>query len=706
MFIKPKYFLLSSIALLGGCGSASAQHSFLASEDVAVFYPKGYDASQHSPSPIFLRELAPIGDVPTDWKIRPHFSVDSGKSIAIINTEPDVGLYGTGEVTGDLRRNGTKIQLWNFDNPSYQLDNGTHLYQSHPWVIGVRPDGSAFGIIADNTWKSEIDLTENVRFESEGPAFRVIVIEKETPQALLATLADLTGHMEMPPLWALGYQQCRWSYNPDTRVKEIADSLRHYQIPADVIWLDIDYMDKFKIFTFNKEEFPNPKGLNDYLHAKNFKAVYMIDPGVKVEEGYFVDDQGSEADYWVKDENGEVYEGKVWPGACHFPDFTRPEVRSWWSSLYPDFMAQGIDGVWNDMNEPAVFDVGTMPSTNQHQGGDGLTPSSHLRYHNVYGYNMVKASREGILRANPNKRPFLLTRANFLGGHRYAATWTGDNASTWEHMEMSVPMTITLGLSGQPFNGPDIGGFAGDATPELLANWTAIGVYFPFVRNHSIKGSVDQEPWVFGDEVLDVCRTAINRRYRLMPYIYTLFREASVDGMPVMRPLFFADIKDLSLRNEQQAFLLGNDLIVIPRWAEKTAMPKGDWKRLALEEKDDKYQAHLFQRPGSIIPLANLYQNTEEYNTDSLTLLVNLGTDNEATGILYEDAGDGFGYKKGEYAKYEAKAKLDGKQLTVSLSRVGGEMKTNPKRLRIGFVTDGKIIYSPWIDSSTVTMKI
>ncbi|MDE6770474.1 MAG: hypothetical protein K2J78_12190 [Muribaculaceae bacterium] len=293
------------MALLGGSATASAQHSFLASEDVAVFYPKGYDASQHSPSPIFLRELAPVGDVPADWKIRPRFSVDNGKSIAVINTEPDVDLYGTGEVTGDLRRNGTKIQLWNFDNPSYQLDNGSHLYQSHPWVIGVRPDGSAFGIIADNTWKSGIDLTDNVRFESDGPAFRVIVIEKETPQALLATLADLTGHMEMPPLWALGYQQCRWSYNPDTRVKEIADSLRHYQIPSDVIWLDIDYMDKFKIFTFNKEEFPDPKGLNDYLHSKNFKTVYMIDPGVKVEEGYFVDDQGSEADYWGKDENGE-----------------------------------------------------------------------------------------------------------------------------------------------------------------------------------------------------------------------------------------------------------------------------------------------------------------------------------------------------------------------------------------------------------------
>lgn len=703
LHLKP---LLCSIAVLGSVGTAEAQHSYLVSDGVAVFYPKGYDAANHSPSPIFLRDLAPEGPVPPDWAILPVFSESDGKHVAMIKTGEDVDFYGTGEVTGDLRRNGKKIQLWNVDTPSYELDGGSHLYQSHPWVIGVRTDGTAFGIIADNTWKSEIDIAENVRFESEGPAFRVIIIEKETPQALLATLADLTGNMEMPPLWALGYQQCRWSYNPDTRVKEIADSLRLHKIPSDVIWLDIDYMDKFKIFTFNKEQFPDPKRLNDYLHSKNFKAVYMIDPGVKIEKGYFVDDRGSEADYWVKDENGAVYEGKVWPGPCHFPDFTRPEVRNWWSGLYPDFMKQGIDGVWNDMNEPAVFDAGTMPLTNQHQGGDGLTPESHLRYHNVYGYNMVKASREGILRANPNKRPFLLTRSNFLGGHRYAATWTGDNASTREHMEMSIPMTITLGLSGQPFNGPDIGGFAGDVTPELLADWMAIGVYFPFVRNHSIKGSRAQEPWAFGKEILDICRTAINRRYMLLPYIYTLFREASVNGMPVMRPLFFADIKDLSLRKEQEAFLLGGDLMVVPRWAEQTAKPKGDWKSLNLEPADDGYQALLMQRPGSIIPIANLSQNTVEYSTDSLTLLVNIDTDNSATGIIYEDAGDGFGYKKGEYAEYKADARLVGNRLTVTLTRIGGKMEIKPKRLRIGFVTDEKIIYSPWTNSDTVTMKI
>lgn len=270
-------------------------------------------------------------------------------------------------------------------------------------------------------------------------------------------------------------------------------------------------------------------------------------------------------------------------------------------------------------------------------------------------------------------------------------------------------MTLTLGLSGQPFNGPDIGGFNGNTTPELLANWTAFGVYFPFVRNHSARGCANQEPWAFGEEVLDVCRTAINRRYMLLPYIYTLFREAATDGQPVMRPLFFADVKDPTLRSEQQAFLLGDDLMVIPRHAGETAKPKGDWRKLNLESiegKDDGYQATLFQRPGSIIPMAGLFQNTEDYNTDSLTLLVNTGERNEASGTIYEDAGDGFGYKKGEYAEYKANAKLNGKTLTVTLDKVAGNMAAAPKKLRVGYVTDGRITFSPWTDSNTVTMKV
>ena len=689
---------------------AMAQAAFVSNNRVAVFYPPQYDAAQHEPSPIFLHEPKALNPLPAQWNIRPQFSTADGKSIATIQVEGDVDFYGTGEVTGPLRRNGRTVGLWNIDTPAYGVDGGSHLYQSHPWVMGVRADGSAFGIIADNTWRQTIStLDHKVTFESQGPAFRVVVIERDSPRELMKALVDLTGTMELPPLWALGYQQCRFSYQPDTQVMEIADKLRENKIPADVIWMDIDYMDGYRIFTFNPKEFSNPKRLNDYLHQNHFKAVYMIDPGVKAEKGYFVDDQGSFGDYWVKDKDGKPFVGDVWPGACHFPDFTRPDVRRWWATLYKDFMATGIDGVWNDMNEPAVFGgpENSMPIDNWHLGGEGVEPGPHLRFHNVFGLNMVRASRQGLLLANPQKRPFILSRSNFLGGHRYAATWTGDNLSSVDQMKLSVPMSITLGLSGQPFSGPDIGGFCESATGDLLAQWTAMGVFFPFVRNHSIKGSAQQEPWAFTPEVLDVCRTAINRRYRLMPYVYTAFREASVCGMPVMRPVFMADAKDRSLRSEDKAFLLGGDLMVIPQWAGEVAEPdKGSWQSISLEEKADSYQAVLKQRPGSVIPVANLAQSTTDMRTDSLTLYVCLDNEGKACGQLYEDDGDGFAYRTGGYLITRLEATRTKKRLTVTLSPQEGQWTAPERTLCIASVSNGKIQYSAWQKGNTATLKL
>lgn len=677
---------------------AMAQASFMSDDSIAVFIPANYDASNHQPSPVFVKELGFQGGIPANWRLKPVFSQRDGKQIATIHVGEGVDLYGTGEVTGPLKRNGRKISLWNIDTPAYGVDGGTHLYQSHPWVMGLRSDGSAFGIIADNTWRQTISTDQDVVFESMGPAFRVVVIERPDVAQLMRALADLTGHMPLPPLWSLGYHQCRHTYYPDGRVMEVADLLRKHQIPSDVIWMDIDYMDGYRIFTFDPDGFPNPRRLNDYLHQQHFKSVYMIDPGVKAEKGYFVDDQGRAGDYFVKTADGKLFEGNVWPGACHFPDFTRPEVRSWWSTLYRDFMATGVDGVWNDMNEPAIFGQPeqTMPLDNRHEGGDGITAGPHLRFHNVYGMNMVRASRQGLLLANPQKRPFILSRSNFLGGQRYAATWTGDNLSHPDHMKLSVPMTLTLGLSGQPFNGPDIGGFCENSNGELVAQWTALGVYFPFVRNHNTKGTVAQEPWAFTPEVLDACRTAINRRYRLMPYIYTLFREASETGMPVMRPLFMADPTDLSLRSEDRAFLLGGDLLVRPQWAGRTAMPKTAWQPLTLEAATDSFQCELRQRPGSVIPLANLAQSTTDLRTDSLTLLVCIDGEGKAVGQLYEDEGDGFSYREGCYRQTSIEATLRKKQLTVRMRQVGGKMPALSRTVRIGFVAGGRVRYSAW----------
>jgi alpha-glucosidase len=491
----------------------------------------------------------------------------------------------------------------------------------------------------------------------------------------------------------------------------VADTLRLLHIPADVIWMDIDYMDHYKIFTFSSREFPDPKGLNDYLHDRNFKAVYMIDPGVKVEPGYFVDDQGSAGDYWVKTADGKPFVGNVWPGPCHFPDFTRQEVRTWWATLYKDYMATGIDGVWNDMNEPSVFGgpEASMPKDNLH--GVASFQAPHLRYHNVYGLNMVRASREGLLLANPQKRPFILSRSNFLGGQRYAATWTGDNLSSVGQMQLSIPMSLTLGLSGQPFSGPDIGGFCENATAELVAQWTAQGVYFPFVRNHNIKGTRDQEPWAFDEPTLNTCRTAIERRYLLMPYIYTAFREASSTGMPVMRPIFMADAQDTSLRSEDKAFLLGGDLMVVPNWAGQVAMPKGEWCKLDLSSMNTKVQkndiqAQLLQRPGSVIPIANLAQSTSELRTDSLTLMVCLDADRQAVGTLYEDAGDGFGYRTGDYRLSRIEAMVEKNHLLVSISKVEGAMDEPERMLRVGYLKKGKLQFTPWQKGPKVVVRM
>ncbi len=693
-------------------GSLFAQErAALINEHVAVFYPAHFEAECHLPSFALVEEPTEQGALPENWKVKVEFSEAFGKSMAFIQADPQTNFYGTGESTGDLLKNGSTRRLWNTDNFIYLKDNGNRLYQSHPWVLGVRPDGTAFGVLADNTWKQEISMGEDILFTSDGPAFRVFVIEGKTPQEVVKTLADLTGKMKLPPLWSLGYQQCRWSYYPDTRVKEIADTFRIKQIPCDVIWMDIHYMDGYRIFTFSPDRFPNPAETNEYLHQKGFKSVWMIDPGVKNEPGYSVYDSGTEKDVWVKNADGQNYVGRVWPGDCVFPDFTQEKTQQWWSSLYKDYMATGVDGVWNDMNEPAVFNGPdlTMPVNNRHMGGEKYPGDTHLRYHNVFGMMMVKASREGILAANPDKRPFVLTRSNYIGGHRYAATWTGDNHACWEHLRMSIPMSLNLGLSGQPFNGPDIGGFDGNATPELFGQWIATGAFYPFSRAHTIEGSKNQEPWAFGSEIEQVARIALERRYRLLPYLYTLFQEASVDGMPVMRPVFFADLKDIDLRREEQAFMLGSDLLVVPKWADQPVLPDGIWQTISLVGEDSgnsQYHPDLKQRGGSIIPLGKIIQSTEEYKTDSLTLLVCLDENKKAEGSLYSDAGDGFEYQNGQYAIDQFKAEVTGTKVFVSCSKTEGELPEVNRYYRVGLISQAGIQYSGWENDGEIEITL
>ena len=549
--------------------------------------------------------------------------------------------------------------------------------------MGVRADGSSFGILFDSSWKAELHTnSEEIRFDTEGALFRIYIIDRESPQEVLKGLAELIGTIELPALWTLGYHQCRFSYKTEERVEQIADTFRLKQIPCDVIWMDIDYMDGYKVFTFDKNTFPNPKRLNHYLHDKGFRAIYMIDPGVKVDKSYDIYKSGTENDVWIKKQDGEEYHGKVWPGDCVFPDFTMPEARKWWAGLYKDFFKNDMDGIWNDVNEPTVFDnnlpeaerLGTLPYDTPHRGGGDLPPGPHLLYHNAYGSLMVEASYNGIKAANPEKRPFLLTRANILGGQRYAATWTGDNYASWEHLKLSVPMSLTLGLSGQPFNGPDIGGFLGDTSGDLWASWLGFATFMPFARGHACAGTNNKEPWAYGEAIEKSSRIALERRYRLLPYFYTTFYNTSKTGIPVMQPVFFADPKDLDLRKEEQAFLLGENLLVVPSFAENPQLPSGIWEEVSLVDGDlsDQYQAQLKIKGGSIVPLGKVIQNTNENSFDPLTLLVCLNDEGIAAGNLYIDKGEGWEYIDGDYSLITFKAQRNGDVVNVILDKKEG----------------------------------
>lgn len=667
-------------------------------DGIAKFVPKGFNLSQ-MPSFALKAEPQEKGMLPSNWQLYPIVEKKKGHASAYLDVPQGTSLYGGGEVTGPLLRNGQSIKLWNTDSGAYSVDNGKRLYQSHPWVMGVRPDGTSFGILFDTPYKAELTTTdERINFETEGELFRIFVIDRESPQAVIKGLAELIGTMPMVPRWALGYQQCRFSYTPASRVIEVADTFRIKRIPCDVMWMDIDYMDGYRIFTFNPQTFPDPAALNRDLHIRGFHSAWMIDPGAKVDSTYFVYKSGTANDVWVKTAQGKEFHGDAWPGACAFPDFTQPKTVRWWADLYKDFLDKGVDGVWNDVNEPQISNTptGTMPEDNKHLGGDKIPAGPHLKYHNVYGYLMVKASREGIMKARPQNRPFILTRSNFLGGQRFAATWTGDNASWESHMTMSVPMILTLGLSGQPFSGADVGGFLFNPDADLFGRWMALGAFYPFSRGHACAGTINKEPWAFGQKVEDVSRMALERRYVLLPYYYTLLHEASETGMPIMRPVFFADPKDTLLRAEEQVFLIGENLLVVPEWAQNPALPKGIWRNLSLIPGDDKdsYQAKLKIRGGAIIPTGKIIQNTNEKSLDPLTLLVCLDEKGEAHGTLYWDEGDNWSFKDGNYSfqHFTAIRTADNK-VQVKITQKKGKYITENNDMAIVKIITDKGIY-------------
>ncbi|MEM1185483.1 MAG: TIM-barrel domain-containing protein [Planctomycetota bacterium] len=639
---------------------------FGVSDGVRAFLPIGMTPDHRLPNPAFVRppELQPEA---SQGKTIPRFGrCLDGRALSVVELEPGDSVYGTGMCAGPLERSGQRAVCWNADTPAYDQRNEA-LYQSHPWVVIVRADGTCVGVLADTTWRIEVDTHDRVAFRASGPVHPVWIIDGPSPAELFERLGALTGTMPMPPRWALGYQQSRWSYFPDSKVRQVAQGFRDRSIPCDVIWLDIDYMDRFRIFTFDAKRFPDPAKLNDDLHAQGFKTVWMIDPAPAAADKYWIHDQIVAGQHATLDSDNQPFIGSVWAGPSTFPDFTRPETRDWWAGLHTPFMARGIDGVWNDMNEPSVFDTPekTMPERAWHRGGKldegcDLPPGPHAMYHNLYGLLNARASFEGISKANPEKRPFLLTRSGFIGSQRYAATWTGDNQATWHDLRASIAMTINLGLSGQPFCGPDIGGFidhtGGDA--RLHARWMGIGCMLPFARAHVAAHSPDKEPWSLGPECEATSRRAIERRYRLLPYLYTLFREAHETGAPIARPVWWNNPSNPELRHEDRAFLLGVDLLVAcdvghggdaGHFHPDHTMP-GQWQQVELVEgESDPELPRVFARRGSIIALGPILQWSDERDVDPLELLICPDEEGRATGRVYEDRGDGHEHASGGF---------------------------------------------------------
>ncbi|HEX4049137.1 MAG TPA: TIM-barrel domain-containing protein [Elusimicrobiota bacterium] len=592
-----------------------------------------------------------------------------GARVRVWKTMPAGELYfGLGDKAGPMNRRGRAFVLWNTDAYGWQ-ESTDPLYKSIPFYMGLL-HGKSYGIFFDDAYRSSFDFglqTAGVlSFGADGGDLDYYFLAGPEPKTVVEEYSALTGRAPLPPLWALGYQQCRYSYYPEGRVREVAKTFRDKKIPADAIYLDIDYQEGDRPFTINRAYFPRFEGMIKDLRAEGFHTIAITDLHIAdaPDQGYAPYDSGMKLDAFVKNPDGSVYVGRVWPGDSVFPDFTLTRVRDWWGGLYKNFVRMGIAGFWNDMNEPAVFDeTKTMPLDAVHRLDDGST-ADHRAIHNVYGMENARATYDGLRKLAPNERPFVLTRAAFAGAQRWAASWTGDNSGTWNHLALSTPQLMSLGLSGYGLVGDDIGGFAGSAPPDLLTRWMELGAFNPIYRGHAAKGTRDREPWVDGPEHEALRREAIERRYALLPYLYTNVEEMTRTGVPLMRPVFLEYPRDEASYGDDRDFLFGGDLFVAPAFsemaqAEDVRLPPGGWYDYGTSILHDSTgtislqpslgEIPVFARAGAIIPQQPVVQDTDETPAGPIELHVYPGPD--CRGALYQDDGRTFAYQRGKYLR-------------------------------------------------------
>lgn len=626
----------------------------------------------------------------------------NGRLAHYVRDVPGRRYVALGEQPQGLLRNGGIFPFWNTDRFAYGVGE-TPIYSSFPFYISIT-NGAAGGVLYDNPFRAEMEfanrLPGSIGYVADGGIdggeLRYYVIPGPGLDSLLARYTRLTGRMPLPPRWALGYQQSRYSYHPDSQVMNVATEFRRRDIPGDVLYLDIHYMNEYRVFTWSPTEFPQPKWLLDSLGAMGFKVVPIVDPGVKVDPAYRIYQEGLARRAFVTTPDGAPALGRVWPETSAFPDFSNRLVRSWWGDAQAALVDVGVDGIWNDMNEPASF-FGQTLSELAVFDGDGR-PGSHLEYHNQYGTLMAQASYEGLRRLRPALRPFVVTRAAYTGVQRYSSVWTGDNRSSWDHLRISIPMVLSLGLSGEPFAGSDIGGFTGAPDGELYSRWLQSAVLIPFYRTHSAVDTPRREPWSHGAEYERANRATIRLRYRLLPSIYTAFRQHMREGAPVVRPIFWSNPGDTAALGLNNEYLLGDHLLAAPVvdsgvHARSVYFPAGRWYRLGS---DSVYEGGrralvsapgvpmdggdttalrglpIFVRAGAVIPMQAPVLYDGERRLDTLALHVWPSAGVRVASALYEDAGDGYAYERGAYREtsFSTSASLDG-SVDLAIARTG-----------------------------------
>lgn len=604
-------------------------------------------------------------------------------------------IFGLGEKAAGLLRNGKAFKNWNTDAYGYQRSTDP-LYLTIPFFFNAGADGVT-GTFFDNTYQSFFDFGKTnpgeLYFGSTGGGVDYWFMAEKDVAALTRTFATLTGKLELPPRWALGYQQSRYSYETQDEVMELAKTFREKKLPADVIYLDIGFMDQNKAFTYNPENFPDPKTMLADLKKMGFKVITIIDPGMAVDDDYPVFASGDKAGVFIKDSQGKLVVGRVWPGLCAFPDFGLPATQAWWTDQYRGLLDLGIDAIWNDMDEPSVFSEAhkTLPwdARTWDFGQNSLTAKTH----NVYGLEMAKATLTALNTLRPTLRPFLLNRAGYVGNQRYGAVWTGDNTSNWDHLALNLTMVLSLGLSGLPLTGADVGGYKDSPDQELFTRWMQLGALLPFYRNHTQNGTEPQEPWQFGEDYLPYIKAAMDLRYELLPYFYDLTVQASRTGEPLVRPLFYSYAQDKKVWEIEDEFLIGEDLLAAPvlkqGQGERTVyFPAGqvwfDWytgkeyvggKSYNLEAPLERVL--LFARGGGVIPTQEVEDFVGQKASNPVELRIYPG--GSGSHALIRDDGVTKAYKQGDFLETRWTYTAQGRDMTVTVANVNKALTYRPK---------------------------